>query len=117
MLRELTRDGLTPDFVVGSSVGAINATYFAGAPHAAGVRKLEEIWLGLRRRDVFPVTLRSVLGLIGGKDHIIDPANLRALIERHIPFRKLEEAPIPAHVIATNAPSTPLPTISPPPAN
>ncbi|MGP0088383.1 MAG: patatin-like phospholipase family protein [Xanthobacteraceae bacterium] len=102
MLRELTREGLTPDFVVGSSVGAINATYFAAAPNAAGVRKLEEIWLGLQRRDVFPVSLRSVLGLIGGSDHIIDPANLRALIERHIPFRKLEDAPVPVHVIATN---------------
>ena len=32
MLRELTRHGLRPDFVVGSSVGALNAAYFAGAP-------------------------------------------------------------------------------------
>jgi len=61
MLRELTRHGLKPDFVVGSSVGALNAAYFAGAPNALGIERLEQIWCGLRRNDVFPVTLRSIL--------------------------------------------------------
>jgi NTE family protein len=63
MLRELVRIGIAADFVVGSSVGAINAAYFAGAPHSAGVEKLERIWRGLQRKDVFPVTLRTMWGL------------------------------------------------------
>lgn len=102
MLRELTRRGLSADFVVGSSVGAINASYFASAPNPAGIEKLEEIWRGLRRHDVFPVTLRSVLGLLGRPDNLIDPSNLRRLLERHLPFPNLEDAMIPVHVIATN---------------
>ena len=61
MLRELVRHEIVADFVVGSSVGALNAAYFAGAPNAAGVEKLGEIWCALRRNDVFPVTLRSLL--------------------------------------------------------
>src|SRR5271169_4784259 len=81
MLRELMRVGLTADLVVGSSVGAINATYFAGTPNAAGVDKLEEIWRGLRRNDVFPVGPRSVLAFISGRGNLIDPGNLRGLIE------------------------------------
>ena len=60
MLRELVRRGVDADFVVGSSVGALNAAYFASAPNATGVDKLERIWCGLRRRDVFPVTVRSL---------------------------------------------------------
>ena len=79
MLRELMRAGVKADFVVGSSVGAINAAYFAGAPDAAGVDKLEKIWRGLRRHDVFPLTLRSVLGFMGGAGNLIDPFNLRRL--------------------------------------
>jgi NTE family protein len=102
MLRELLHAGVRADFVVGSSVGAMNAAYFAGAADFAGVDKLEKIWRGLRRRDVFPVTLRGALRCIGGADNFIDPTNLRKLIERHIPFLKLENAPIPVHVIATN---------------
>jgi len=67
MLRELMRHGLDADFVVGSSVGALNAAYFASAPNAAGVDKLGQIWCSLRRRDVFPVTLRSLLRLPAAK--------------------------------------------------
>ncbi len=33
---------------------------------------------------------------------MIDPSNLRRLIEHHIPFQNLENAPIPVHVVATN---------------
>jgi NTE family protein len=58
MLRELTRAGFGADFVVGSSVGAMNAAHFAGVPDAAGVEKLEKIWLGLRRQDGSPWSLK-----------------------------------------------------------
>ena len=102
MLRELMHAGVSADLVVGSSVGAINAAYFAGATNAAGVEKLEKVWRGLRRHDVFPVTFRSVLGFMGGADNLIDPSNLRRLIEHNIPFPNLEDAPIPVHVVATN---------------
>ena len=102
MLRELMRYGLDADFVVGSSVGALNASYFAAAPNAAGVEKLACVWCSLRRHDVFPVTLRSLLRFVGGQDHLIDPSNLRLLIKRHVPFLNLEDASIPLHVIATN---------------
>jgi NTE family protein len=102
MLCELIRAGVNADFVVGSSVGALNAAYFAGAPRAAGIDKLEKIWRGLQRHDVFPVTVRSALGFMGGAGHLIDPCNLRRLIERHIPFPNLENAPLPVHVVATN---------------
>ena len=71
MLRELTRHGLKPDLVVGSSVGALNAAYFAGAPNAAGAERLEQVWCDLRRHDVFPVTLRSILRFAGGEGHLI----------------------------------------------
>jgi NTE family protein len=102
MLRELTRRGVSADFVVGSSVGAMNASYFASAPNPAGVEKLGEIWRALRRHDVFPVTLRSAFGLLGRPDSLIDPSNLRRLLKRHLLFPNLEDAVIPVHVIATN---------------
>ena len=103
MLRALIRAGVSADLVVGSSVGAMNAAYFASAPHAAEVDKLETVWRGMRRHDVFPVTFRSVLGFMGGADNLIDPSNLRRLIEHNIPFLNLEDAAIPVHVVATNS--------------
>jgi len=62
MLRELLAHGVKPDLVVGSSVGAINGAYLAGDPSLEGVQRLESIWRGLRRRDIFPITATDILG-------------------------------------------------------
>jgi NTE family protein len=102
MLRELVAAGVRPDFVVGASVGAMNAAYFAGAPNYEGVTKLERIWCEMRRADVFPITLVSAFGLLRHPDNIIDPSRLRLLIETYLPFAQLEDATIPVHVVATD---------------
>ena len=57
MMHELLAWGETPSFVVGASAGAINGAYLAAAPTPAGVSKLEAIWLGLKRQDLFPFNL------------------------------------------------------------
>ena len=103
MLRVLLSAGLHPDFVIGASVGAINAGYFAGAPNAEGVEKLAEIWSGLRRGDVFPFTFASAFGcLLRHRDSVVDSGGLRQLIENNLAYARLEDATIPVHVTATN---------------
>lgn len=102
MLRELVKDGIVPDLVVGSSVGAINGAYFAGAPTLEGVAQLEAIWRGLRRRDVFPFTWRSLIGLFTRRDYLLNSHGLRALLEQRLPYRNLEDSVISVHVVATD---------------
>lgn len=102
MLRELLSHGVTPDLVVGASVGAINGAYLAGHPHAEGVKRLEAIWRGLRRRDVFPLGWRSLIGLLGRRNFMVEPDGLRRLLEANLPFRDLERAAVPLHVVATD---------------
>jgi NTE family protein len=102
MLRELLARGVTPDLVVGSSVGAINGAYLAGAPTPQGVAQLEAIWRGLRRREVFPITWRSVMGLITHRNFVVDPGGLRRLLETHLSYREVDRAAVPLHVVATD---------------
>src|SRR5208283_336192 len=102
MLRALLAADERPDFVIGASVGAINAAYFAGAPTVEGVAKLEQIWCELRRADLFPLTLTNALGLLRHPANIVDPAPLRRLIENNLPYSRLEEALIPIHVATTD---------------
>ncbi|SDN61198.1 NTE family protein [Pseudomonas jinjuensis] len=103
MLKTLTRAQITPDLIVGASVGAINGACFAASPDADGVAHLERIWLALRRPDIFPFSaLGTLLGLLGRRDHLVLPQRLRALIESQLPYRRLEDAAVPCHVVATD---------------
>jgi len=102
MLRALFESGIRPDMLVGTSVGAVNAAWVAGRPEPDGMAELEEIWLGLRRQDVFPLSpLTSARGLLGRANHFISNANLRAVLETHIPYQRLEHAAVPVHIVAT----------------
>jgi len=102
MLHSLATHGIVADMVFGTSVGAINAAYYAGTPTLEGIRKLETIWRGLRRQDVFPISLRTLLGFIRRRDFLVSSDGLRNLIETHLPYRNLEDARIPIHVVATD---------------
>ena len=102
MLRELLAQGIVPDLVVGSSVGAINGAYLAGAPSVEGVAKLESIWRGLRRQELFPITWRSVMALIARRDFMVDPSGLRRLLENELGYQEVERAAVPLHVVATD---------------
>jgi len=104
MLAAFARQGIVPDFVVGASVGAINAAYYAAEPDDRGVDRLKRIWLQLRRADVFPFSpIAGVLGFLGRTNHLVAPAPLHALIETELPYQRLEDARLPCHVVATDA--------------
>jgi NTE family protein len=103
MLKVLIENGVSPDFVVGSSVGAINAAYFAADPTVEGVTRLERLWRDLRRSDIFPFSVfGSVMRLLSGRGHIVESSALEQLLARHLPFRNLEDSKLPCHIIATD---------------
>ncbi len=103
MLRALVQRGIQPDFVVGSSVGAINAVQFAADPTPAGIERLERIWRTVRREEVFPVSsLGALLRLLTRRGYLVAQTALRRLLERHLPVRQLEDTVLPCHVIATD---------------
>ena len=102
MLHSLASHGIAADMVFGSSVGALNGAYYAGTPTLEGIRKLETIWRGLRRQDVFPVTWRTLFGFIRRRDFLVTTEGLQTLIDTHLPYRNLEDAKIPIHVVATD---------------
>jgi NTE family protein len=102
MLQALLAAGEQPDFLVGSSVGALNACYLAAYPNMAGVEQLAKIWSGLRRSDIFPLSLATALAVMRRRDYVVDPEPLRRLVSGALPFSRLEEAPLPVHLVATD---------------
>ncbi|MBI2168543.1 MAG: patatin-like phospholipase family protein [Actinobacteria bacterium] len=103
MLQALSRAGVVPNLLVGTSVGALNAGWVAGRPDAAGVDALAEVWRGLRRDDVFPFQpLRGLLGFAGRRQSLLDASGVRRLLSKHLTFERLEDAPVPLHVVAVD---------------
>src|ERR1700742_3679015 len=102
MLQSLAAHGVTADMVVGSSVGSINGAFYAGDPTLDGVKRLAAIWRGLTRHDVFPISVRTLLGFLWRRDFLIPHDGIRKLIEDHIPYRNLEEAKLPVHIVTTD---------------
>ena len=102
MMDSLVRHGVTADMVVGSSVGALNGAFYAGDPTLQGIERLAAIWRDLKRHDVFPVTWRTLLGFMWRRDFLIPHDGIRKLIDDHIPFRNLEDARIPLHIVTTD---------------
>ena len=103
MLQALLEAGVAPDVVIGCSVGALNAAGLAADPSPAGVRRMRETWLGLDGDELFPAGRVTGLWMLGRKGQAIQAnTGLRNLIERTLPYKRLEDAPIPVHVNATS---------------
>lgn len=102
MLKALIGRGIFPDLVVGSSVGAINAAYFASNPTETGVAEMDRLWRRLKRRDVFPVSPFSGLWSLLRRDHVVSAGGLSAMLESNISVREFEQTRLPCCIVATD---------------
>lgn len=102
-LRALLESGVTPDAVVGTSAGALNAAYVASQPTAANIAGLQDVWTSITTKDVFGTGLPwSVASIVKRRGHLADPEALRALIRRFGPMDDLADGAIPCHVVTTD---------------
>jgi NTE family protein len=104
MLRALYERGIAPDFIVGTSAGALNGAFIASRPQTTETADdLGGIWRGLSRGQIFPLNpLTGLLGFLGSRDHLVPDSGLRRLIGRHVERERLEELPLPLHVVAVD---------------
>lgn len=103
MLLALADEGITPDLIVGTSVGAVNGGWIASRPDAAGIRGLADLWVSLSRKDIFPThPIAGALGMLGRRSHLVPNSGLRRVLVDNLQFTRLEDAPIPLHVVATD---------------
>lgn len=101
MLRALVEYGVAPDLLVGSSVGAVNAAYFAGNPDIEGVERLAAIWRSLQRDEVFRFSLfGGIRALLGRSSHLFDAGAFTAFLKQRLTYHNFNETRIPLFIIA-----------------
>lgn len=104
MLQALSRAHVPMDMVIGASVGALNGAFFAADPTPEGADRLADLWRGLHRKDIFPLTMFAGLrALVFGRDHIVEAEALQNLIRNALGIRQIEQARVALHVVATDA--------------
>lgn len=104
MLQALAERGIAPDLLVGTSAGAVNATWVgAHGMSAASLEALEGLWAGLRRQDVFPVSAGHALAaMVGRRSSLCSSDRLRALLAAHVGIGDFRESAVPLHLVATD---------------
>jgi len=104
MLRALYEREVAPEFIVGTSAGAFNGAFIATRPQTVETADaLGTVWRGLSRGQVFPLNpLTGLLGFLGSRDHLVPDSGLRRLIVRHVERERLQEMPLPLHVVTVD---------------
>lgn len=103
MLRALSERGITPDLVIGSSAGALNAFAFASDPTPAGLDRLEDLWLTLRRKQVAPVSAWNLFAATTGRTNaLLSNSPLRRLLAGTLRVQQLGQTEIAVHLVATD---------------
>jgi NTE family protein len=101
MLRALYERGIVADLLIGTSTGALNAAYVASRPQTvATAKQLADVWRGLRREDVFPIRVPTLVrGLTNRANHLVPAKPLRRLSSKHLRLARLEDAAVPLHLV------------------
>ena len=99
MLAELMSAGVRPDMIVGVSAGALNGAFLALEPSVQAVERMGRLWSAMTTRQVLGLSWRSLLGVMGLRDHIASPQGLRSLLQRELGYRLFSETAIPLHVV------------------
>jgi NTE family protein len=102
-IQALLEAGVTPDAVVGCSVGAINAAFVALDPTPERMVALEGVWRSMSRREVFPDgRFKIARRLVSRSNHLYSPDGMRAVFAQCMPIADLSLTAIPCHVVTTD---------------
>ena len=102
-LHALFERGIRPDLAVGTSVGALNATWLAMDPTTAGVAHLESSWRNMKEGDLFPGGRfkASWARMLVKGNRVFENSGLKRTIENTLGPARFEDAQIPLAVTAT----------------
>lgn len=100
-LKALTQTDITPDLVVGTSVGSLNGAVLAEDPERAPDR-LTRLWSNMTRKDVFGKMLGTAYNIAKGKPSAVPNTGLREVIESALGARTFDELALPHTAMTTD---------------
>jgi NTE family protein len=103
MARALLEAGVRPDFVCGTSVGAINGAAIAADPTPEGAQRLLGMWEALGRNDMLGGSLAGrLVSLVSRRTALHGNGALRRMLCDRLPARTFEDLAVPFECVAAS---------------
>jgi NTE family protein len=103
MLRALAESGITPDLVLGTSIGAVNGALFAAEPTVAGVERLSGLWRDSKLVEMSAGTLLRRIGTLARSGtHLESLDSPRAMLAEALPVERVEQLAVPFQCVAAS---------------
>jgi NTE family protein len=103
MLRALIEHDVTPDLIVGCSVGAVNGASLAEDPTIHGVDRLDHLWSTVDGRQLMPRRKLPPAVALWRHGEAIQPADgLHQFVRRALTTATFEGLRVPFHCVATD---------------
>jgi NTE family protein len=103
MLRALAEHGVSPDLVLGTSIGAVNGALFAADPTVTGVKRLMELWRDSNLAAIVGNNpLRSIRTLARSGTHVASFESARRQLVAALPVERVEQLPVRFQCVAAS---------------
>ncbi|QCX26119.1 patatin-like phospholipase family protein [Nocardioides jishulii] len=104
MLRALLERGITPDLVIGTSIGALNGAIVAHEPSLAAVERMTTLWRGteLARELYGDSPLRTVKRAVSSGTHLADPGPIRRILHSELGDAEFSDLAVEFQVCASS---------------
>lgn len=106
MLKALLEGGITPDLVLGTSIGSINGAFVAADPTVHAVESLEALWTEVTRSGAFTDSpVRQAVRFAKYRTHLMSAVTLPRLLEEHLEVERIEDLSTPFQCVAAHVES------------
>jgi len=103
MLRALLQAGITPDLVLGTSIGAVNGAVLAADPTMGSVERLARLWRDADEAGIFSGGMIARLSTLAKtRTHAHPNEPLRQALEQALPVELIEDLPITFQCVAAS---------------
>ncbi len=101
MAKALAAAGITPDLIIGTSVGSMNGAILAAEPLHRSVDRLDRMWAQLSPRRIFQESLFGrAKNLVRHWTHLHSNDALQELLDEWLPYDRIEDAFVPFQCVA-----------------
>jgi NTE family protein len=102
MLKALVEAEVTPDIVLGTSIGALNGSVIADEPGPGGVERLTRLWDNISGADLFRSGWGRVRNMMTLRSSIHDTGQMRTLLAAVHGTRRIEDLAVPFQCVAAS---------------